>query len=195
LRERNRDQLQAGRTEADVYLMREVHVASVGVVSMPDLPELISSLPNRDVTVTYPAAHPDVYLRWLAYFREVEGAMLEHPQLAELAIRESGPFVSGPAAGFVSSSVGLLARQARDAQAEGLPQVAPVISANARLLAEALRLVERRNAWLEAQINGRPLVEVLGIESLDEAGHALRTAAIEAVRTQLLAIVGAAKDR
>jgi hypothetical protein len=169
--------------------MRVVHVEALGLVSMPDAPRLLSPLPDREVTVTYPAARPAVYLRWLAYFREVESAMLVHAGLADLAMKEAGPFVQGETAGFISTTVGRLASQAREAQAKGSAEVAPIISGNARLLAESLLLVERRNAWLEADVNGRPLVEVLGIDSLDADGHALRTAAIDSVRHQLLAFL------
>src|SRR6266571_3256896 len=51
----------------------------VGVISMPEVPEIPSPLPDREVTVTYPSASPEAYLRWLAYFREVEASMMEHP--------------------------------------------------------------------------------------------------------------------
>src|SRR5207247_2266644 len=52
--------------------MRIMDVADLGRVSMPDAPELLSPLPDREVTVTYPEAPPAIYLGWLAYFREVE---------------------------------------------------------------------------------------------------------------------------
>jgi hypothetical protein len=166
-----------------------VHVETLGVLSMPDAPRLLGPLPDREVTVTYPSAPPSVYLRWLAYFREVEAAMLAHPGLADLAMKEAGPFVQGETAGFISTAIGRLASQAREARAMGLARVTPTISGSARLLAESLLLAERRNAWLEADVNGRPLVEVLGIDSLDADGHALRTAAIDDVRQQLLALL------
>jgi len=169
--------------------VRTVHVKTLGLVSMPEAPQLVSPLPDREVTVTYPAARPAVYLRWLTYFREVEAAMLEHPGLADLAVKEAGPFVEGQTAGFISTRVGSLASQAREARANGLALVAPSVTGNARVLAESLLLADRRNAWLEAEVNGRPLVEVLGIESLDPQGHALRTAAIDSVRQQLLALI------
>ncbi len=169
--------------------MRVLHVEPIGRISMPDAPELLSSLPDREATVTYPAASPNAYLRWLAYFREVEAAMLEHPGLADLALKESGPFLEGPTARLISELVGVLAQQARSARAEGLPLVAPILSANARLLAESLALAEQRNAWLEAEVSGRPLVEVLGIDPLDPEAHALRVAAMENVRRQLLALL------
>jgi hypothetical protein len=169
-----------------------MYVETLGRVSLPDAPELLSSLPDSDVTLTYPTAPPDTYIRWLAYFREVETAMLEHPHLAELALQESGPFISGPVAGFISTTVAHLSRQALEASAAGLRNVAPTVSGNARMLAASLLLAERRNAWLEAEVSGRPLVEILGIEPLDREGHSLRTAAIERVRAQLTAIVGSA---
>jgi hypothetical protein len=169
--------------------MRVVHVEALGVLSMPDAPRLVAPMPDVEVTVTYPSASPDVYLRWLAYFREVEAAMLGHPALADLAMREAGPFVQGETAGFISTAVGQLAAQAREARAMGLTRVAPTITGAARLLAQSLLLAERRNAWLEADLDGRPLVEVLGIDSLDEDGHRLRAAALDAVRGQLLALL------
>jgi hypothetical protein len=172
--------------------MRELYVETLGRVSLPDAPELVHSLPDREVTLTYPTATPDTYLRWLAYFREVEVTMLEHPHLAKLALRETGPFVSGPVAGFISTTVGHLSRQALEASAAGLRSVTPTVSGNARLLAESVLLAERRNAWLEAEVSGRPLVEILGIEPLDREGHSLRTAAIARVRQQLIAIAESA---
>jgi hypothetical protein len=168
--------------------MRIVDVENLGLVSMPERPQLLS-LPDREVTVTYPAARPEVYLRWLSYFREVEAAMLEHPGLADLALKEVGPFVEGETAGFISTAIWSLASQVREARTKGLQVVAPTVSGNARLLALSLLLAEQRNAWLEAEVSGRPLVEVLGIESLDREGHALRSAAIDTVRQQLLALV------
>jgi hypothetical protein len=169
--------------------VRIVQVESLGLVSMPDAPELVAPLPDRDVTVTYPTATPATYLRWLAYFREVEAAMLEHPGLADLALKEAGPFVEGRTAGFISTMVGVLASQAREARANGMPRVTPTITGNAQVWAASLLLSEQRNAWLEADINGRPLVEVLGIDSLDAEGQALRTDAIDTVRRPLLALV------
>src|SRR5207249_4164475 len=96
--------------------MRIMDVADLGRVSMPDAPELLSPLPDREVTVTYPEAPPAIYLGWLAYFREVEAAMLEHPGLADLAMKEVGPFVEGETAGFISTAIGSLASQAREAR-------------------------------------------------------------------------------
>jgi hypothetical protein len=46
--------------------MRELYVETLGRVSLPDAPELVHSLPDREVTLTYPTATPDTYLRWLA---------------------------------------------------------------------------------------------------------------------------------
>jgi hypothetical protein len=77
------------------------------------------------------------------------------------------------------------ARQARHAREEGR-MATPVVIGNARLLAAAVQVSEIRNAWLEAKVEGKPMVELLGLEPIDPDGRSLRIAAVESVRQQLL---------
>src|SRR5439155_21170731 len=90
------------------------------------------------VTVTLPAARPDAYLRWVAFWREVEHRMLESPSLEDYATSVSVPFLRGEVAGFVSD---VLARQLVDqatrAQGEGKDYVVPRVSGDRRLLTAA----------------------------------------------------------
>jgi len=167
--------------------VRKVRVKAIGMVFLPDLPAVPHCLPDREVTVVYPEAGPETYLRWFSYFREVESVMLEHPALADLALQESGPFLEGDAARLISELVGRLAEQVRQARSEGRRRVAPMITASAQLLAKSVALAESRNAWLEATVDGRPLVEVLGIDPIDPEARDLRDSAMVSVRVRLLA--------
>ena len=62
-----------------------------------------------------------------------------------------------------------------------------MITASAQLLAKSVALAESRNAWLEATVDGRPLVEVLGIDPIDPEARDLRDSAMVSVRVRLLA--------
>ena len=106
---------------------------------------------------------------------------------ADLALQESGPFLEGDAARLISELVGRLAEQVRQARSEGRRRVAPMITASAQLLAKSVALAESRNAWLEATVDGRPLVEVLGIDPIDPEARDLRDSAMVSVRVRLLA--------
>ena len=168
--------------------MREIRVEALGIVSLPDLADVPLRLPDRDLTVTYPEAPPETYLRWFSYFREVESVMLEHPGLADLALHESGPFLEGDAARLISELVGRLAQQVRHARSQGRAVVAPIITARAQLMAKSVALAEARNAWLEATVDGRPLVEILGLDPIDPEARDLRESAMRAVRDQLASV-------
>ena len=168
--------------------VREIRVEALGIVSLPDLPDAPLGLPDRDLTVTYPEAPPETYLRWFSYFREVESVMLEHPGLADLALHESGPFLEGDAARLISELVGRLAQQVRHARSQGRAVVAPIITARAQLMAKSVALAETRNAWLEATVDGRPLVEILGLDPIDPEARDLRESAMRAVRDQLASV-------
>ena len=55
-------------------------------------------------------------------------------------------------------------------------------------MAKSVALAEARNAWLEATVDGRPLVEILGLDPIDPEARDLRESAMRAVRDQLASV-------
>ena len=76
--------------------------------------------------VRLPPAPPDTYLRWMAYWRELEGALHQHAAVAALAAAQGVPFFDDDVADYMS---GVLATavidQAPTARRLGAPLIAP----------------------------------------------------------------------
>jgi len=124
-----------------------------------------------------PDAQPELYLRWMAYWREVESQMLAHPAVEEVASREAAPFLRGEVATFISSTVGTIVELAMAAKQQHQEWITPVIDLpdlqTARTVAE---FVERRGAWLDSHAGS------LGIAPLEPELVALRSQAIAMLR-------------
>jgi hypothetical protein len=134
------------------------------------------------IDVLLPEASPDQNLRWMAFWREVEDRMLEHPGLASVAGAESAPFLHDSIADYLSTAVvSEFARQARAAKNAGQRVVVPRLSVDADTFARALGYVLRRGNWLQQ----RGIPEAMGIEPLDEELVRLRSALLVSLQTQL----------
>lgn len=130
---------------------------------------------------TLPSAPPGNYLRWLAFFREVEQRMGEKPGLESVAAALSAPFMRDEVAERISTDlIPQLASQAHEAQSRGDATVTPVIEAEPSLMRTMTEYVARRGAFLTPQV-----VSAMGIEPLDAKLVALRVEVITAVREQL----------
>jgi hypothetical protein len=124
-----------------------------------------------------PAAPPQRYLRWMAYWREVESQMLSNPAVEAVASREAAPFLRGEIAAFSSTIVGTIVDAAMGAKEAGLELVVPVIELPDPEVARAIAdLVERRGAWLDSHAGS------LGIAPLEPELVALRSQAIAMLR-------------
>lgn len=141
------------------------------------------------VVVRMPPAHPAVYLEWMAYWRDIEGHMVERPALEEFASNQSAPFLRDPIADWISDAlVGGIIRQAGTARREGRHQVAPEIAGDALVFGQALRYVVARARWL-----GMPGIhEAIGIEPPSAEIVALREWTMNSVMVQLAIHAGAA---
>jgi anti-anti-sigma factor len=105
--------------------------------------------PLAELSIRLPAAPPDTYLRYVAWWEELERFLGADPSLEERAIRAGGP-ISSQAVRTLSPGHALEVRaQARTAQEEGRPEVSPVIQGDAVLWRIALRHAARRSAWLD----------------------------------------------
>jgi hypothetical protein len=124
-----------------------------------------------------PAAPPQRYLRWMAYWREVESQMLSNPAVEAVASREAAPFLRGEMAAFISTIVGTIVDTAMGAKEAGQELVAPVIELPDREVARAIAdLVERRGAWLDAHAGS------LGIVPLESELISLRESTVALLR-------------
>ncbi len=134
-----------------------------------------------DVEITLPSAPPDDYLRWMAFWREVEQKMGESPALGDMASQESAPFLQGETAAFLATVVvGAIITQSTDAKNRGETQVAPVLIADPDRLARAIDVVTRRAQWMTPD-----RLRAMGIEPLDTKLAELRMASLTAVSEQI----------
>jgi hypothetical protein len=131
--------------------------------------------------VVLPEASPEQYLRWMAFWREVEQKVGERPSLQTLAAREAAPFLGDPVADYLSSTVSEIAHQASAARDQGRAAVAPEVEGPPDLLIEASSYVARRGAWL-SQFK---VAEAMGIDPLEPELVELRRRVVEAIRNQL----------
>lgn len=125
-----------------------------------------------------PAAPPDAYLRWMAFWRDVERVLLEHPKVREVADVEASPFLEGETAVFMSRAAGAIIAQAEDARAAGAAEIRPVIEVPHRtgFLEEIASFLERRGSWLDAHGGA------IGIDPLEDDLRSLRVHVIQTVR-------------
>ena len=107
------------------------------------------------IEVRLPIAPADDYLRWVAYWRDVETAMLENPGLDHAASSESAPFIQGDVARGLSAIIQEIREQARVARSEGT-WFAPVAEIEVEHLRRMAEYVTRRGAWLQEHANELP---------------------------------------
>jgi hypothetical protein len=153
---------------------RVAEVSAVEVESQTDRPATIA--------VVLPAAPPEGYLRWMAYWREVEQAMAERPALERHASAMSAPFVREPFADHLSGVwVTSIIQQATDAKREGAVAVSPDLEGSPADLLRAADYVERRGRWLHTTV----VVEAMGIRPLEPHLVRLRADCVKALRDQV----------
>jgi hypothetical protein len=132
------------------------------------------------VSVVPPEAAPDRYLRWMAYWREVEQAMAARPSLERHASKASATFLRSEGRRVHLDGPGdQITRQAIEAKRAGTPFFSPVVTGPRRLLSEAAAYVWRRGRWLE----GTTAMEAVGVEPLEPELVELRRAVVAAIRT------------
>jgi len=138
------------------------------------------------VTVTLPAASPGAYLRWVAFWREVEDRMLQSPSLEAYASSMSVPFLRGEVARFVSD---VLARQLVDqatrAERQGRDYVVPRITGDRRLLAAAKWYIAERGDWLSSSSGTTTMAEAMGVPALPSDLVSLRQRVVTALALEL----------
>jgi hypothetical protein len=132
--------------------------------------------------IVLPPAPPRTYLRWMAFWRTVEQAMLRNPALEDFASGESAPFLEGPVALFLSEVVSEISAQAEVAEQERRETVAPELSGPLEFWEGAADYVEVRGGWLDAQLERGPVAELTGLKPLDQECQALRMRVVETVR-------------
>lgn len=125
-----------------------------------------------------PAAHPETYLSWVAYWRKVEAKMLEFPALEVAASEQSAPFLHGTIALQLSEVVRATSKQATTALAKGRLSVSPEIrlAGSADTLGEMAFYVQRHADWL------REHGQSLGVEPPSLDIRELRTATVNLLR-------------
>lgn len=120
-----------------------------------------------------PTAH---YVRWMAYWREVESAMLDRPRIERVASKEAAPFLEGSIARFISAAATDIMRQARAAEEQGHKTVAPELSAaDPTVFGDVADYLRRRSTWLDE------FGTALGVNPLEEHLRDLRVACIRVV--------------
>ena len=103
------------------------------------------------------------YLRWCAFFREVEAAIATRPALVALTALEGVPFVGSRVAEAVSSDViGEIGRQARRAVRNSLASMVPHLELSSVEARACGRHLARQMDWLRQP----GLLHALGIQHL-----------------------------
>jgi hypothetical protein len=128
-----------------------------------------------------PEASPSSYLRWLAFWREVEQRMIERPSLEAAASAASAPFISDEVARTISSElVPSLVEQARLAESNGEGRVAPVLEVERQAMANAVGYVRRRTGFLTPET-----CKAMGVEPLEPSLVRLRDSVVQSLEQQL----------
>lgn len=142
---------------------------------------------QQELTLVLPAAPPELYLRWMAFWREVEQVMLDSPALEEFASSQSAPFMHDPVARFVSNVVVFqITEQARDALARGTEEARPTVSGDSELLRMGVWYAAERGDWLASQLaDGKTVAEAIGIRPLEPELVILRKRTFREVAQQL----------
>jgi anti-anti-sigma factor len=120
-----------------------------------------------EITIRLPVAPPEVYRRYLDWWRALEAVVAE-----EAAHTSTSMLIPGQAAD--------LKAQVDAAWAEGRSEVAPTVSGDALIWRIALSHSDRRDRWLEEAAGTRP-----EIPTLDPEAAALRERILEAIRERL----------
>lgn len=137
---------------------------------------------GQTIVVALPEAPPSLYLAWMAYWRDIERIMLEHPHLESIAAAESSPFVREQVADYLSAVVvRQIVEQGTEAERRGHASVAPRVEVDADTLRAGLEYVARRVAWLSAA----GVHQALGIRPPGPAVADLRLRVLRSVRDQL----------
>jgi len=141
---------------------------------------------EQSVEIRLPPAPPDDYLRWMAYWREVEQAMAARPAFEHHASSVSAPFLRGEVAEYLSGVMCTeIIRQAAEAKRVGALDVRPLVAGKPDILLEAVETIRRRGRWMDETLS----LEAAGVEPLEPELIALRK---RAVRVMELAIHRAA---
>lgn len=127
-----------------------------------------------------PDAPPSSYLRWLAFWREVEQRMVERPSLEAAASRVSAPFLNDEVAQTISGVlVPRIVEQAREAASADRRTVAPTIEADPEVMSQVTRYVRRRLAFLTPDV-----CRAMDVEPLEPTLARLRDSVLEALEKQ-----------
>jgi hypothetical protein len=144
------------------------------------------SLVEQSLQIRLPPAPPDHYLRWMAFWREVEQAMATRPAFEHHASSVSAPFLRGAVAEYLSGVMCTeIIRQAVEAKRAGAKDVRPVITGGSDILLEAVETIRRRGRWMDETLS----LEAAGVNPLEPEFVELRK---RAVRVMELAIIRAA---
>jgi hypothetical protein len=135
------------------------------------------------LTVRMPSAPPDLYVRWITWWRTVEQAMLRDPRLEDLASEMSEPFLAGAVALFISEMASSLHDQAVEAESLGLDLVEPEVAGPMQFWEEAAQYLETRSTWLDRVLSADPPPGLAGVQPLDPKLRVLRVRVIEHVRS------------
>jgi hypothetical protein len=130
-----------------------------------------------------PSAPPDLYVRWITWWRTVEQAMLRDPRLEDLASEMSEPFLVGAVALFLSEMASSLHDQAVEAESLGLELVEPEVAGPKQFWEEAAQYLDTRSTWLDSVLNAQPPPGLAEVEPLEPELRVLRMRLIERVRS------------
>ena len=100
-----------------------------------------------EIVVQLPEAHSVDYLGWMAFWREVEVAVLKNPARKAVASLDTAPLLRGKVARALSDIVRDLAQQALSAGDRGVP-CAPRLLVPDQMLAPIIHHHEARGGWL-----------------------------------------------
>jgi len=98
------------------------------------------------VTIRLPAASPHLYLRWVAWWRDVEGfaAGLAHEAVANVGTGPTEPAVER----LLPIHIRLIEVQAREAFRQGREEVGPELTGEPETFLRSLDYSDRRGDWL-----------------------------------------------
>lgn len=138
------------------------------------------------MTVVLPKASPDAYLRWIAWWRRVDQAMMDRPALARLVASTNEALMQGPVAEFFS---GRLLRdigsQAAAAEREGQTTVRPKVTGTDGLLAGAADHVQRWAEWMDWALEQDRVSKYMDVPPLAGRLRALRDRVARAICQQV----------
>lgn len=136
---------------------------------------------SETIEVRLPEAPPAQYLRWMAFWREVEQKMGESPALESMASLQSAPFIHEETASYLSRSVvKAIVDQANAALKENRPLVGPVLAIEPHRMVDGVKVVAARTRWMTDD-----RCRAMGIEPLAPTLVALRSEVLVAVAQQI----------